>query len=106
MGVVSSSLTASTTHPILVRDIAPVMLKFDGRGLPSAPRKLLGPICRVDPAALDDGFHSSQRQDPSAMIRHDHLLPGCGIAPLLMTTGRAGKQESVTAENHNHLISG
>ncbi len=82
------------------------MLKFKWHGTPSATQRLLGPISRVNAAAFDDGPYRAQQQNPSAMIRHDHLFRGCNIAPLLVATGRAGKHESVTAENHNHLISG
>ncbi len=61
------------------------------RSLPGS--RLLDPIRRGYPAPVDDCFHRAQREDSPPVVRHDDLLCGQDVAPLLMAASGAGESE-------------
>jgi len=65
---------------------------------------LLRPARRLDSTPLDDCSHRAQRENPPAMVWHDDLFSRSNVAPLLVAARGTSKNETVPAENPDHLI--
>ena len=58
----------------------------------------------IDAGALDNRFHSAEREYATAVMSNDDLLPGDWMSPLLVATGGADPKKTVTAKNSDDLV--
>ena len=62
------------------------------------------PIRQNNPAALNDGFHGTDRKDAATVIRDDHLFPANWISPFLVAPRLTCQRKIVPLENRYDLI--
>src|SRR5437588_10534651 len=62
------------------------------------------PIILSQSATFDDRSHVAEREDPSAVVRHDNLLACHGISPLLVAAGISRHFESAAAQDGDDVV--
>src|SRR5207244_11294119 len=64
----------------------------------------LQPFGRRNTAAFDDRPHGAKRKKTSTMVRHNDLLRGVWIPPLLMAPGLSNPQKAMMTKDSDHLV--
>jgi hypothetical protein len=62
------------------------------------------PFGKLNAAAFDDRPHGAKRQNATTMMRHNDLLRGGRIPPLLMAPGLSNPPKTVMPEDSDYLV--